>query len=90
MIVRDSVSVWIAIAAIAILLCGSQCARADTALPGGVTCEQVVEYAKMLSIPNTWRGRAQARVIALTFGITITSAQLDAAAKCLRTNGGSK
>jgi hypothetical protein len=59
-------------------------ASAAESLPGGVTCDQIVRYASDLNIPNTWRGRAQARVIALTFGIVITSEQLDAAARCLR------
>jgi hypothetical protein len=61
------------------------CARAqDAPLPGGVTCEQIVRYAEDLRIPNTWRGRAQAKVIALALGIVVTDAQLDAAARCLR------
>ena len=59
-------------------------ARADSNLPGGVTCEQVVQYASSLGIPNTWRGRAQARIIAATFGIYVTNAQLSAAAQCLK------
>lgn len=37
-----------------------------------------------MHIPNSVLGRAQARIIALTFGIVITGKQMDAAAKCLR------
>lgn len=61
----------------------SRYSRANPALPGGVTCEQIVQYAKMLGIPNTTWGRAQARIIAATFGIVITDAQLAEARKCL-------
>ena len=53
-------------------------------LPDGITCAQVVRYAATLDIPNTRWGRAQARVIAATFGIYVTGAQLDAAARCLK------
>lgn len=61
------------------------CAQAQTAsLPGGVTCEQIVRSASDLNIPNTWRGRRQAQIIALTFGIVVTNTQLDAAAQCLK------
>jgi len=60
-------------------------ARADERqLPGGITCEMVVRYATDLGIPNTRWGRAQARIIAATFGIYVTDAQLTAAAECLR------
>src|ERR1700692_2886286 len=58
-------------------------ARADSALPFGITCEQVVQYAAEMKIPNTWRGRVQARIIALSYGAVLTSRQLDAAARCL-------
>jgi hypothetical protein len=66
------------------VLIGSRAARADEQLPFGITCEQVVRYAADLKIPNTWSGRAQARIIALTFGIYLTDAQLNAAARCIR------
>ena len=71
-------------AVLVVVMLHSRRARADDAMPGGITCSQVVEYARVLAIPNTWRGRAQARVIALTFGIAITDSQLETAAKCLR------
>lgn len=56
---------------------------AHAALPPGVTCEQIVRYASVLKIPNTIAGRAQARIIALTYGHWLTNAELNAAAKCL-------
>ncbi len=62
----------------------SRIARSDDALPFGITCEQVVQYAADMKIPNTWRGRVQAKLIALTYGAVLTSRQLDAAARCLR------
>jgi hypothetical protein len=65
------------------VLVTSRYAWASDALPGGVTCGQVVRYANDLNIPNTWRGRTQAKIIALTFGIVVTDAQLEAAARCL-------
>jgi len=59
-------------------------ARADASLPFGVTCDQVTRYASDLNIPNTWRGRMQARIIALSFGHVLTNRELEAAARCLR------
>lgn len=53
-------------------------------LPGGITCAQVVQYAGDLNIPDTRWGRARARIIAATFGLYLTTAQLNAAASCLR------
>lgn len=73
------------LAVLMLVLVSARCARADTALPGGITCEQVVRYAGELNIPNTWRGRVQAKIIAATFGIYLTNAQLEAAALCLKT-----
>ena len=62
----------------------SSCARAAETLPNGMTCAQVVQAAQYLNIPNTGWGRAQARAIALTFGVWLTDAQLTAASRCLK------
>jgi hypothetical protein len=69
---------------IVFVLLTSKYVDASPRLPGGVTCEQIVRFASDLNIPNTWRGRRQAQIIALTFGIVVTNAQLDAAAQCLK------
>ena len=58
-------------------------AGASPRLPFSITCEQVVRYAADLNIPNTFRGRMQARIIALSFGHVLTNAELSAAAACL-------
>lgn len=66
------------------VVCTVHFARADKALPFDITCADVVRYAADMKIPNTWRGRVQAKIIALTYGTVLTRAQLDAAAQCLR------
>lgn len=66
------------------VLVSTRYSRADSRLPGGVTCEMIVRYAADLGIPNTRWGRAQAKIIAATLGIYVTDAQLAAAAECLR------
>jgi len=66
----------------------AQHARADDALPGGITCEQVVHYAGEFKIPNTTLGRVRAKIIAAALGMRLTGAQLDAAAKCIRDSKG--
>lgn len=73
-----------------LLLTTGSVSYADEPLPGGVTCEQIVRYAETLHIPNSALGRAQARIIALTFGIVVTGKQLDAAARCLRLHDADK
>lgn len=65
------------------MLCCAVSARAQD-LPGGVTCEQVVQYARAFKIPNTTLGRVRARIIAAALGVTLTTPQLNAAAQCLR------
>lgn len=66
------------------LLCMSARRAHSSELPNGMTCEQVVRAAAELNIPNTAWGRAQARIIALTYGMVLTSAQISAASQCLR------
>ena len=67
---------------VSLLMCVA-CAQADDALPGGITCSQVVHYASEFNIPNTTIGRLRAKVIAAALGMRLTNAQLDAAARCL-------
>lgn len=69
----------------AALLLGFGCARVHAAdrLPFGLTCLQIIEYSRAFPLPNTRAGRDQAKSIARTFGVTITEAQLDEAARCL-------
>ncbi len=72
------------LAALVFVLLTVHFARADSRLPFGVSCEQVKMYAGNMQIPDTAVGRARARVIGLTFGHWLTSAELRAAAACLR------
>lgn len=83
--VLDGVAVLLAVTALFIVgaLAFATLARAQV-LPGGITCAQVVHYASEFDIPNTTMGRLRAKVIAAALGMRLTSAQLDAAARCIR------
>lgn len=52
-------------------------------LPNGITCEQVVQAATYLNIPNTHQGHERVRRIASAVGIALTKEQIVEAAKCL-------
>lgn len=76
---------WVLVPISAMLIIMALVTHAPAAdLPHGLTCEVIAQHARTHNIGNTMMGRIRARALALMYGITFTTAQLDAAARCLR------
>jgi hypothetical protein len=57
---------------------------ADVMDARGINCDQVSMMVATYNIPNTAWGRAKARAIALAqYGVMLSRAQIEEAAKCL-------